>query len=265
MAHILISLVSLVCVCQTLAAPIIPRISSNLTCLGPNDGVSSAQVNLAEINPLADVVTTGSLLTAQLALFNVSGLTAVLAGFPAPAGAPADVSITSQEDIPQGVTAAQEALKDVKVLFNANGNRTTQNLAEVKGFLQNAIASLQTDLTDCIKAAVASASVQGASTGTVATTSVPTGVPNEAALTTQTGIPTEGVFGTFTTTQTGIPNEEGFTAQTGVPTEAVFGTFTAPDFAFPATATLTTGIPLTFTTGVPTGSNYSPFSGVRRR
>ncbi|KAJ7150646.1 hypothetical protein C8R46DRAFT_1198223 [Mycena filopes] len=205
MARISISLVSLLCVCQTLAAPMMLR-RTDLNCFGPNSGVSSAQVNLAEINVLADVQSAGPLLTAQMALFNVSGLTAALAGFPSPAGAPSKVSATSTADIAAGVQSAQAALKDVKVLFNANGNKTTQNLAEVDNFLTKALASLKEDLTSCI--AVAETAVITAFPSATFVTATPTLAPirvttvNGVLTTVQRDAATTGVPGATTT---GIP------------------------------------------------------------
>ncbi|KAJ7041367.1 hypothetical protein C8F04DRAFT_1230426 [Mycena alexandri] len=175
MARILISLVSLVCVCQTLAAPIIARnssLSSSLECLVPNAQISSALSSLSQINPVFDVSTTGSLFTAEQSLFNVSGLAAVLAGGEPPVGAPADVFSTSQADILQGLTAAQDALKDVQVASSANSNRTTQTLAKVNNALKQAISSLGKDLTDCSKPTASSGSAEQASAAAAAAATV---------------------------------------------------------------------------------------------
>ncbi|KAJ7741684.1 hypothetical protein B0H16DRAFT_1693961 [Mycena metata] len=184
MARILISLVSLVCVYHTLAAPVIARNSTlpaSDECLVPNAQISSALSSLSTIIPASDVLKTGPLFAVEQSLFKVTGLTALLAGDEPPHRHAAwQVVQHNSGGYPQGSnrgTRRYDGCPSVSLCIliilgtrltparhsasNANSDRTTQTLAKVTTALKQAASSLNKDLTDCPPSASSSASSKG--------------------------------------------------------------------------------------------------------
>ncbi|KAJ7509591.1 hypothetical protein B0H11DRAFT_2270011 [Mycena galericulata] len=117
MARILLALVSIVCMFQTLAAPLDRRAVTSAACssanVGASEGILSARLSLGPINTANDIGNALPLLQAQLALLDANNGTTQIAdsiglGATAPP-APADANAR----ILSGLQAAQGFLNQV--------------------------------------------------------------------------------------------------------------------------------------------------------
>ncbi|KAJ6602835.1 hypothetical protein DFH09DRAFT_452883 [Mycena vulgaris] len=163
MARIILSLVSLLCLFQALAAPLNQRaVASNPDCNKANGqlggGLLSARVFLASINAVNDVVDPLPFLTAQIALLNVSTVSNKLA-----------LSLLSNEPptpdntqalILSGLKAAETVLSGVALVNTQSNGTAAVNLARANSFLAEAIVNAQqaVDL-NCTTVAVAPTAV----------------------------------------------------------------------------------------------------------